>query len=576
MKRSLFIIAALVLCAISGKAQLSEMLVESIEDVGENTNPEYDRTRKPMAAIEVVTNQPMQGLVIIDNGQAGPKTDAVNTDTTFYGHAVASDIMWAKTITLLHPDFQPLNIDLSKYPDVYPPKGERSYRISVSIPSAQLVLANKAFDQLKYDEAEELYRGITTPENEYNIAQMRLATIADLKTKLSEARKYEILSDKNGKVRAMFIYKDIHRLTKSTVAKARKAKLERSLFHNKERSENDTIGVSLLTVASCKETNGVEAKTNTKIERIDPAQPYYALIIVSVPLDSVTFSCENVLHNVFTEKGEYYVTMEPGEKGVNTPFVIKHRDCRPLLVNLKDYNIDKLKSGITYRMSIAAPSFDMMEADRNYAVLEFDNALPLYSRIDSLASEYPEADVALARKRKQICIAYDQERDTWEDLRNEINTGGKLIDRDDICKKIDKLVELSNLFVDLDIPSASATIESVNKLRVKYEKCYHLSLHVTGEKGAMKSPKLYVEFKHDKYKKVEVARKLPGKNDEYRLFLPEDLSEYVANGGTVKFTVAEKINDKGGIDGHKSWEKEIVKDGKNLNVTYNMVINNSN
>jgi hypothetical protein len=267
--------------------------------------------------------------------------------------------------------------------------------------------------------------------------------------------------------------------------------------------------------------------------------------------------------------------MEPGENGVNTPFVIKHPDCRPLSVTLKDYNIAKLKSGITYRMSIAAPSFDMMEADRNYAVMEFDNALPLYSRIDSLASEYPAADVALARNRKQICIAYDQQRDLWEDLRNEVNTGGKLIDREDICKKIDKLIELSYMFVDLGLPYAAATIESVKRLRVMYEKCYHLSLHVTGEKGQMKAPRLYVEFKGDKYKRVVVAQKLPGKNNEYRLFLPEDLSEYVANGGKVKFTVAERINDKGGIDGHKSFEKEIVKDGKNLNIVYDMIINNS-
>jgi hypothetical protein len=91
----------------------------------------------------------------------------------------------------------------------------------------------------------------------------------------------------------------------------------------------------------------------------------------------------------------------------------------------------------------------------------------------------------------------------------------------------------------------------------------------------MKAPRLYVEFKGDKYKRVVVAQKLPGKNNEYRLFLPEDLSEYVANGGKVKFTVAERINDKGGIDGHKSFEKEIVKDGKNLNIVYDMIINNS-
>ncbi len=573
--RRIIIIIALALFAMTGKAQLSEMIVESIEDVGENLNPEYDRTRKAMASIEVVTNQSMEGLTIVDNGQAGPKVGAANTDTHFFGHAVASDVMSAKYITLLHPNFQPLNIELANYKNVYPLKGNRAYRITVSIPSAQLVAANKAFDQLDYDLADTLYRNIVIPENERDIAKIRLATIADMKTKLADARRFEAAGDRNSKARAMIIYKDIHRLTKSTVARARKAMLERSLFPNSDHRESDTVGVSELTVVSCKETSGVEAKTNTKIDRIDPAQPYYALIIVSIPLDSVTFSCKDVLHNVFTEKGEYYVTMEPGGTGVITPFVVKHHDCRPLSITLKDYNIEKLKSGVTYRMAIAAPSFDMMEADRNYAVLEFDNALPIYSRIDSLASEYSEAEVALARKRKQICIAYDQQRDMWEDLRNEVNTGGKLIDREDICKKIDKLIELSNMFAELDIPSAAAIIESVKKLRVMYEKCYHLSLHVTGEKGQMKASKLYVEFKRDKYKQVEVARKLPGKNNEYRLFLPEDLSEYVANGGKVKFTVAEGINDKGGIDGHKSWEKEIVKDGNNLNIVYDMIINNS-
>lgn len=574
MKRSFLTIAIVTLMSLLGRAQLSEMLVESIEDIGENLSPEYDRTHTPMAAFEVVTNQPMRGLVIVDNSYAHAAPNKQNTTTHFYGSAVAAASLSAKYITLSHPDFQTLNIQLDKYPALYPLKGDRTYRITISVPSALLVEANKAFDQLMYDKAEELYGKITAPENERNIAQIRLASLPDLRDKLYEARKYEFSSEKANKVRAMIIYKDIYRQTKSTLARQRQMKLEKVLLPNKPRLD-EKIGVSQLSVAKVEETTGMEAKTNQQIDRLDPSKPYYALIIVTMPLDSVKFSCDNALHNVFMSKGDYYVTMEPGEVGVNSLFVIHHRDCRDLGLRLKDYGLTELKSGVTYRISVNVPSLDVMEADRYFSVMDFGNAYPIYSRIDSLASQYSPDEVSLSRRRAEQCLAYGPLSDTWDDLRNEINAGGKLVDRREMCEKIDTFVGISDIFVGLGIPYASFAAESVKKMRVKYEKCYHLSLRVTGENGQMKTNRLYVEFRRGKTKTIEVARKLPGKNNEYRLFLPEELSDFVSDGGKVTFQVAEKLNDKGGIAGHKSLEQEIVKSGNNMNITYDMIIKNT-
>jgi hypothetical protein len=572
MKRILFILSAIALSVLPGKAQLSEMIVESIVDIGANITPEYDRTKNAMAGIEVVTNQPMPGLTIVDNGQAGPLSTHLDTDSVFYGHAVASTIMSAKYLTLVHPDFKPLNIELEKYPKVYPLKGDRIYRVTVSIPSAQLVSANKAYNLLQYDEATSLYEGITRPDNERDIAQIRLKSIPEFKEKLANAERFVAEGGKNNQIRAMFIYKDIHQQTKSTLAMERYLQLSRILFPNRSNVEGQVVGISELKVDTVTETNGVEAKTHTSIPRIDPSQPYYALLIVSVPLDSVTFSCKDAYHSDFLEKGEHYVVMKPGENGVNNEFVIKHRDCKDLSVRLKDYNISTLKSGITYRMTVSAPSFDMMEADRHFSALDFDCALPIYSRIDSLAAEYPADDARLAKVRKSQCLVCMDYQDMWEQLRNEVNSGGKLIDRKAMCAKIDTLITLSNFFSELGIASVKGTIEGAEKLKEMYQKCYHLTLLVTFAKGQPNSKELYVEFKRGNYTQVETARKLSGKKNEYRLFLPLELSEYVSRGGQVEFNVGTKKKNDHENGGTQSTKQIIRKDGENMNITFNTII----
>ena len=106
-----------------------------------------------------------------------------------------------------------------------------------------------------------------------------------------------------------------------------------------------------LSVSSFEVSQGdILARTTTTC-RYDTNDKYCALIKVGIALDAVEFECSGGVRDVVKKTGEYWVYLPQN----NSKLRVLHKDYTPLEINFYDYGIGKVKSGITYVLTLVKP-----------------------------------------------------------------------------------------------------------------------------------------------------------------------------------------------------------------------------
>ena len=106
-----------------------------------------------------------------------------------------------------------------------------------------------------------------------------------------------------------------------------------------------------LTVKSFKVSQGDILARTAATCRYDTNDKYCALIKVGIALDGVEFECSGGVRDVVKKTGEYWVYLPQN----NSKLRILHKDFTPLEINLFDYGIGKVQSGVTYVLTLSKP-----------------------------------------------------------------------------------------------------------------------------------------------------------------------------------------------------------------------------
>lgn len=595
------------LASLTAGAQLNELHFLSVEDGGSNdTGETVGRRKLPGCRFEIVPSAPVEGLAVVTTAQMAPSAFPPAPPAMAAGLGSPKNPK-SRMLVVTADGFMPLTVNLEEVaPEIYPLDPSRTYRVNVAVPSVALVSANNAFEALDFDKAPGLYRKVIdsdAPEWERIVAETRHGLVPELRQMLANARRHTTSPDPVSRFKAARYWNRIYRHTRSATARAKRDSL-RVLLPAKARQSSgiDPTGISRLTLDTLYTSTGAEAKTSRDVRQRpipadalpakdgkasgtdDSSRPYWAALIVRTPLAGATFTRTDgsaaALDTVMYRDGEYWLVIRPGAGTASARFTINHHDCAPLEFSMADHGITEVKPMITYRAEISAPSADVMAADRHFAAMEFDDAMPLYATIaaDSLdTSPGRIRERREAENRALLCLAYGPWMEQYNDLREKVNRGGVEIDRRLLTARIDSILAISRRFEAAGIPAA-AQIRTLNEGRLEeYRHCFHMVVNVSQiEQGTKLGNEIFVEFDaHGLNKTVLPARRIPSKDvhrHAFHLFVPREFSDRLTAGQKISFKAAAKVKENRKDLISPSVSHDFSGSTDNMNIIYNVIL----
>lgn len=431
--------AVVLLCFIyvsaTGHAQFSDMSIVGIKRIGHVDNgPVHSFSKKPWALIQLeITDMPandINGSRIVPLGQKNivlPDKD----DKVYDAYAGAWEYNYAKEITLHHPDFNNCKINFEDYLDSPQLESGMAYRIQLKVPSAFLIEANTAYNNLDFRKAAKIYAGIVSDPKangeEKIIASNHLTDIDSLISWSDSAQKYEALAQsQQGKARerslyrSRIYYKKISSERGLVNAGLKYEDINKLLGINKESSDYSLN--SLKKISAKKDAKSVRALGNDAVtyeyaEKKGTDIRKSALIIITVPVKEATVLSDRAVKPTFEKDNEIWLYLKTEiDKTDKNPvlFTVTHPDFTQFDFRLLDFDDQcSLEGGCVYRVSLDPPSLIMMMANKRLAALDLEDARTLFNYNYADGDEQQYADkcrgfLASAAVKQLITVLEDK------------------------------------------------------------------------------------------------------------------------------------------------------------------------
>ena len=396
--------AVVLLCFIyvsaTGHAQFSDMSIVGIKRIGHVDNgPVHSFSKKLWALIQLeITDMPandINGSRIVPLGQKNivlPDKD----DKVYDAYAGAWEYNYAKEITLHHPDFNNCKINFEDYLDSPQLESGMAYRIQLKVPSAFLIEANTAYNNLDFRKAAKIYAGIVSDPKangeEKIIASNHLTDIDSLISWSDSAQKYEELArSQQGKerdrslYRSRIYYKKIS-TEKGLVNAGLKYEEVNRLLGIKSKSSDYCLN-SLKKISAEKDAKSVRALGNDAVtyagKNVSDIRKS-ALIIITAPVkDAARVQSNRAVKTTFKKDNEIWLYLKTEiDKNEKNPllFTLTHPDFTQFDFRLSDFDDQcSLEGGCVYRVKLDSPSLIMMMANKRLAALDLKDARTLFS-----------------------------------------------------------------------------------------------------------------------------------------------------------------------------------------------------
>lgn len=472
------IILTAFLSALCMNAQLS-----TLKPVGMTHLSTPNNDSKNAAHIEIVFSEPIAGAKVVkDSENSTPDLSYPTVPGTLHakGLAIEAAGVFAKKVTVVHPDFIPCVIDFESLGFTENLQPGEHYRIDVEVPGLPLVEANRAFANLNFPLAKIKYltylEGDATPEAA--VARQRMAVMDELATPMQYLATNASSQDKATKFRCMKAAEMIYDKTHSRKAYEQYQAFRKSLYNRETTINLLDDGVTELMIDTVYLKPGDNRPmSDAKLPHVDGA-PFYSWINVKVDLTGVVFTGGNQYTDAELIDGAYRLYVPKGEEAARE-IVLHQADCVPLSFSLKDYGFDVVKPASVYVVEIKTPTAAIIEADRAFGNLDFPTARMLYSEILNSEDSYDEHTVSIASNRLASVtpLIENNVKEKWDNLRKDVNLKGGPIEREELSRKCLQLASLADELAMLKVPGMTRKADMYRKLAKDYNTAVFLTIN---------------------------------------------------------------------------------------------------
>lgn len=459
-------------------AQLSTLRPLSMTQLSEPNNGS-----KNSAHIEIEFSAPMEGAQVVrDSENSTPDNSFPASPMRLHakGLAIEEVGIYAKKVTVVHPDFTPcvMHFESLGFPGKIKPGCH--YLIKVEVPDLPLIEANRAFSDLDFATAAAKYQEYLDSGDgkDASLANQRLSIMRelDIPFKYLEANSHR--TDKATRFRCMKAAESIYSKTHSSKAYGIYNDLWTELYGKNTGNVVMDEGVTELRIetAYLKEADNRPMSDN-KLPHVDGA-PYYSWINVKVDLNDVVFTGGNQFLDAERIDGEYRLYVPKGREAAED-IVMRQPDCVPLSLSLKDFGIEEINPGSVYVVEISAPSAAIIEADRAFGNLDFPTAQMLYSYILNDADRYDDMTVSTATSRLEAVtpLVDNDVQSRWNSLKKDISLKNGPLDRDQMSRKCMELSALASELDRLNVPGMRRHARTYSDLAKEYNYSVFLTLN---------------------------------------------------------------------------------------------------
>lgn len=534
MKKTLtFLLAAI--GVITARAQLANLEPRSMELLTDVAPTGH----KARANIEIVFDTPLEGAKIVRDNFAMPDAKKASTPTTIHAQVNAQEQSdrFARSLTVMHPDFVPCVITFA---DLGMPERlelGRSYRINVAVPAADFVVANRAFAALDFDGASEGYqRYLASGDTQYEaIARKRLDLMQKMTPQNNYLRENASKNDRPTKIRKMKAAQDLYEHTSSLEAYKIYRSLRSELIPGRRSADE---GVSEIIISSVTYDPADRMAFSDRSLELKDGSPYYSWLLVDLPMDDVEFDHPLLHREAAHIDGKYRVYVAPGPSGSLT---VSHPDCAPLEINFTDFGIAEIAPASVYRVNLMAPPPALIEADRAFSTLDFPSAQMLYSDMLQNYEQYGDTTLSIVSDRlATVNRLVDRDyRGTWNRLR-QFFIKRPTASREELAAKADTLMRMSRELSELKVPGMERNIKFYTKRANEYRNSVFLKISAAqmtkhkeiilgsdGRPEPIKDKSLLLEFKVPGWRGKFSQRVYASPKGQFSIYLPEEVSRWL-------------------------------------------------
>lgn len=573
------------LMAPAAFAQLSKLNPQSMEHLDvPNSGAEN------WAHIEIAFSEPVEGMTVVaDSRNSSQDPEKASTPKSVFarGITIAPAGIFAKKVTLHHPDFMRCVIHFDSIGFKQTLKPGESYRINVEVPSSKLVKANKAFADLDFDAAKTLYSQVLDnplSQDEAAVAAQRTGVIGELNPATEYLRANGSKTDKNTRFRCLKAAEMIYGKTHSRKAYAQWQEIRKDLYGNKSNTDYDD-GVTELRLDTLFLVNGDNRPmSDTELPHDAEGNPIYSWINVNVDLKEVTFTGGNQFKDAEMKDGAYRLYVP---KGKPAAIVMHQPDCAPLSINPADFGIDEIKPASVYEVKVKSPAVAVIEADKAFGNLDFPTAQMLYESILDSPTDFDDYSLELASARYEDVtpLVSNDMKSRWNELRKEVNLKGGPLTRQEISAKCNQLASIASDLAKMNVPGMKRKADTYSKLAKDYKTAVYLNINAkevnknkevaldkNGNPKAYTGGRIVLVFDKIGYMKDYEVVLEPTGTGSYRKYLPLNVSEYlVRTGGKgVKVTPKQRVWKGNGLKLEKigdDFEIDLDDDDRNFSIT---------
>lgn len=642
MDRILLILLAMIAISIPVSAQLNDMSVTGIEVCGVDPDaPLNDINKKPWALfrieIESVPSGKINGTPITIIPESTNNIKAPNADDTKNaGYAAAWGGRTTHSLTLHHPDFNNCKVNITDYLDSESLEGGNVYMIKVKIPGEDLLVANKCFNSMDFAKAKDTYTRVAGSEKstarEKLIASDRLEgidSVMSYKTKgdgyLREACFKSGRERERALLRAKIYYNSIFKETGIVKAGLKVDSINELLGIHKSIFGTNPLNSFTIKSAGVSEGDfrafGNDAVPFTyRNNKGKTEEGKCALIILTVPIHDAIIESDIAVERkaidgaIWLYVKSYYdkakdkdmdsLKMKKQDKGLINPrlLTISHKDLQPYTLRISDIpGITQIDHEKVYDVSLKMPSEIMAMANKNMAMLDFENARHFYKYNFEDATEQRYADRCLAFiECNDIVNLQNQLNNTlkkykpldieWSRIIKGVKKYATLDERNAdlvrINRELDKcagelstiyqrIYETGNIYL-IDLGAAKTKQKEYQDIRsglrcvpliLDFEEVEKLSdSKYKPPRTLSSSPTVKVEFKDGKGKKVDdIIATVKNGSVQFRPN-PQASSLFLKGEGTMKISVPNNLNKaaKGERNNHYN---DVEQDIKTLKIS---------
>lgn len=459
-------------------AQLSTLRPVSMAGMSEPNNGS-----KNSAHIEIEFSAPLEGAKVVrDSENSTPDTSFPSSPTKLHAKGLAIDGagIYAKKVTVVHPDFTPCVIDFESLGFSGNIRPGEHYLIRVEVPDLPLIEANRAFSDLDFTTAAAKYQEYLDSGNAKDavLANQRLAVMKELNTPLKYLETNSSKTDKATRFRCMKAAESIYNKSHSSKAYGIYDDIRTALYGKDNKSVVMDEGVTELRIDTAYLKAGDNRPmSDNKLPHVDGA-PFYSWINVKLDLNDAVFTGGNQFLDAERVDGVYRLYVPKGREAAEE-IVMHQPDCAPLSLSLKEFGIDEINPASVYMVEITAPSAAIIEADRAFGNLDFPTAQMLYADILNEADAYDDTTVSAAASRLEAVtpLVDNDVQSRWNSLKKDISLKNGPLDRDQISRKC---LELSGLAAELDrlnVPGMDRNVRTYSDLAKEYRTSVFLTLN---------------------------------------------------------------------------------------------------